>query len=136
MGLKITKRLKTRDALVLLRDCPDTFREIGEALDVKPYDRITFGQRVDMTELVTIADLVLKPWELIRPDDCKPINTKSVIVTSSVISARWPKVIRSYGFTSSASPTSRNVSGKSCKSTSASRVFSRLVIFSPIRSTF
>ena len=76
MGLKITKRLKTRDALVLLRDCPETFREIGEALGVKPYDRITFGQRADMTELVTISDLVLKPWELIRPDDCKAIRFK------------------------------------------------------------
>ena len=61
MGLKITKRLKTRDALVLLQDFPETFREVGEALDVKPYDRITFGQRADMTELASIPDLVIKP---------------------------------------------------------------------------
>ena len=83
-------------------DFPETFREIGEALDVKPYDRITFGQRADMTELVTITDLVIKPWELIRPDDCKPIRFK------------------------------RKVSGQSRSNTSASRVFSLLVIFSPI----
>ena len=64
--MKIDKRLKTRDALVMLNDYPELFREIGEQLKAEPYDRITFGQRADLSGLETVRDLALKPWRVIR----------------------------------------------------------------------
>lgn len=77
--MKIDKRLKTRDALVMLNDYPKLFREIGDQLRVEPYDRITFGQRADLSGLETVRDLVLKPWQVIRQTSDKELLDKPFI---------------------------------------------------------
>ena len=77
--MKIDKRLKTRDALVMLDDYPELFREIGDQLKIEPYDRITFGQRADLSGLETIRDLVLKPWQVIRQTTDKELMSMSFI---------------------------------------------------------
>lgn len=77
--MKIDKRLKTRDALVMLNDYPELFREIGDQLNVDPFDRVTFGQRADLSGLETIRDLVLKPWQVIRQTTDKELMSMSFI---------------------------------------------------------
>ena len=77
--MKIDKRLKTCDALVMLNDYPELFREIGDQLKTEPYDRITFGQRADLSGLETIRDLVLKPWQVIRQTPDKELMSMSFI---------------------------------------------------------
>ena len=77
--MKIDKRLKTCDALVMLDDYPELFREIGDQLKTEPYDRITFGQRADLSGLETIRDLVIKPWQVIRQTTDKELMSMSFI---------------------------------------------------------